>query len=201
MVRKLIIGIMGGVGAGKSTVAAEFARLGCAVIDADSMVGKLLETEEVKQQIRESFGDEVFDSAGSVDRPALAEVVFGQQANVEKINAIIHPLVLAETEKLITKYNKSEVRAIVLDMPLLVEVGWAQRCDKLVFVACEERIRAQRKAKEAQKCGFTKKKLKNREKFQILLDKKAKIADYTIDNSSNQAELSEQIVHIFTQIQ
>jgi len=198
MAGKPIIGIMGGVGAGKSTVAAEFAKLGCCVIDADAMVSKLLETEEVKQQIAASFGSEVFNDSGDVDRGRLGEVVFGEKANVERINAIIHPLVLAETEELIAACNKSDARAIVLDMPLLVEVGWAQRCDKLVFVACDERIRGQR---TAQKCGFTKKQLKNREKFQILLDNKAEIADYVIDNNSNQTELSEQIVRIFTHIQ
>ena len=198
MAGKLIIGIMGGVGAGKSTVAAEFGKLGCVVVDADAMVDKLLETEEIKRQIAKSFGSEAFNSAGAVDRAALAEVVFGNEDNVEKINTIIHPLVLAQTEALIAKYNKSDAKAIVLDMPLLVEVGWSEKCDKLVFVDCNEWKRGQR---VAQKCGFTKNQLKNREKFQILLDKKAKIADYIVDNNSNQTGLSKQIVRIFSHLQ
>ena len=189
---------MGGIGSGKSTVAAEFGKFGCCVIDADAMVAGLLETEEIKRQIAESFGNEVFDESGAVDRVRLAEIVFVEKANVEKINGIVHPPVLAQIEELIAEYDKSDVRAIVLDMPLLVEVGWSKRCDKLIFVACDEQLRTQRMA---QKCGFTKKQVKNREKFQILLDSKTQIADYTIRNDTGLAELSEQIVHIFTQIQ
>jgi dephospho-CoA kinase len=198
MGKKAIIGIMGGIGSGKSTVAAEFGRFGCCVIDADAIVASLLETEEIKLQITESFGNEVFDESGAVDRGRLAEMVFAEKANVEKINGIVHPPVLAQIEELIAEYDESDARAIVLDMPLLVEVGWSKRCDKLIFVACDEQLRTQRMA---QKSGFTKKQLKNREKFQILLDSKAQIADYTVRNDSGLAELSEQIVHIFTQIQ
>ena len=65
---KVIIGILGGPGAGKSTVAAEFGRLGCAVIDADAIAHELLENEHIKQQIKDAFGGEVFDEAGRVDR-------------------------------------------------------------------------------------------------------------------------------------
>jgi len=198
MGRKPIIGIIGGIGSGKSTVAAEFGKFGCCVIDADAIVTKLLETEEIRRQIAESFGKGVFGESGAVDRARLAEIVFAEEANVEKLNSIVHPPVLAQIEELIAEYDKSDARAIVLDMPLLVEVGWSERCDKLIFVACDEEIRTQRMA---QKCGFTKKQLKNREKFQILLDSKAEIADYTIGNSSGLTELSEQIVHIFTQVQ
>jgi dephospho-CoA kinase len=168
------------------------------VIDADAIVASLLETEEIKRQIAESFGNDVFDESGAVNRVRLAEMVFGEKANVEKINGIVHPPVLAQIEELIAEYDESDARAIVLDMPLLVEIGWSKRCDKLIFVACDEQLRTQRMA---QKCGFTKKQLKNREKFQILLDSKAEIADYTVRNDSGLPELSEQIVHIFTQIQ
>ena len=66
------------------------------MIDADAMVSKLLETEEIKRQITESFGNEVFDASGAVDRGRLAEIVFGEKANVEKLNSIVHPPVLAQ---------------------------------------------------------------------------------------------------------
>jgi dephospho-CoA kinase len=85
----------------------------------------------------------------------------------------------------------------VLDMPLLVEVGWAKRCDKLIFVKCKQRIRAKR----AKKMGiFNKNMLKIRENFQISLDKKESIADNTIDNNSGFSALAGQVTDIFSGI-
>jgi dephospho-CoA kinase len=88
--------------------------------------------------------------------------------------------------------RKSKVKAIVLDMPLLMEVGWAKRCDKLVFVKCSQKIRGKR----AKAAGLET--LKNREKFQISLDKKRAIADNTIDNNSGFSALAEQVTDIFS---
>jgi len=78
----------------------------------------------------------------------------------------------------------------------LVEVGWARRCDRLIFVDCDEKIRAIR----AQKKGFNENQVKNREKFQISLDKKASIADNTVNNNSDFSALVRQIAEIFSYI-
>ena len=91
--------------------------------------------------------------------------------------------------------NSEKVRAIVLDIPLLAEVGWIKKCDKIVFVDCKSDFRALRMQ---EKGGFSKKQLKKRENFQISLDKKAKIADYIIDNNSGSSALAEQVFRIFT---
>jgi len=85
----------------------------------------------------------------------------------------------------------------VLDMPLLVEVGWAKRCDKLVFVDCKPQLRAKR----AKKMGYSgEKQLKIRENFQISLDNKAAIADNIVDNNSGFSELTEQVAETFSYI-
>jgi len=82
----------------------------------------------------------------------------------------------------------------VLDMPLLVEVGWAERCDRLIFVDCRRQIRAER----VKKVGFfNENQLKIRENFQISLDKKRNIADNIIDNNSGFSALTEQVTNIF----
>ncbi len=195
-VHKPIIGILGGPASGKSTVAGEFARLGCGLVDADVEVGRLLEDGDIKEQIRRAFGQGVFDNDGRINRDRLAEQVFESKANVDRINGIIHPPVLARCEQLIAEYNSdSGIKAIVLDIPLLVEVGWAESCDKLVFVACDYQIRA---CRAGEKGGFYKKQLKKRENFQISLDKKAKIADYMLSNNSGLAAMAEQVVRVFT---
>jgi len=196
--KKAIIGIIGGVGSGKSTVAAEFGKLGCAVIDADKIAHELLEEKAAKKKIVGLFGQAILDSAGKIDHRKLADVVFADADKLSSLNKIIHHLVLGRAEELIRQYNRqNEVKAIVLDMPLLVEVGWAKRCDKLIFVDCKRQLRVDR----AKKMGvFDENQLKIRENFQISLDNKVAIADNTVDNNSDFSALARQVTDIFSYI-
>jgi dephospho-CoA kinase len=194
---KPIIGILGGIGSGKSTVAAEFAKLGCMVIDADKIAHELLDRKNVKEKIVGLFGEAALDSSGRIGHKKLADIVFASVDKLASLNRVIHPLVLARTEELIERYNKqNQVKAIVLDMPLLLEVGWKRRCDKLIFVNCEQKIRAER----AKKKGFDKNQIKIREKFQISLDNKVDLADNTVENNSDFSALVRQIADIFSDI-
>ncbi|MFZ0033652.1 MAG: dephospho-CoA kinase [Sedimentisphaerales bacterium] len=204
--RKPIIGILGGVGSGKSTVAAEFAKLGCAVIDADKIAHELLDKSAVKKKVVSFFGDAVLERGGKISHKKLADIVFAdgdkpvspsvRRGRLAALERIIHPLVLKRVGELMKQANRRrQVKAIVLDMPLLAEVGWAKRCDKLIFVRCKQQIRAKR----AKKMGILElKELKNRENFQISLDKKESIADNTIDNNSGFSALAGQVTDIFS---
>jgi len=193
--KKPIIGILGGVGSGKSSVAAEFAKLGCAVIDADKIAHELLGRKTIREKIAASFGQAILDSTGEINRKELADIVFADPDKLSLLEKIIHPVVLERAEELINKYNSQEqVRAIVLDMPLLAEVGWDKRCDRLIFVDCKRQLRAER----AKKSGvFGENRLKIRENFQISLDNKAGIADNIIDNNSGFSALAGQVAKIF----
>ena len=196
--KKPVIGIVGGIGSGKSTVAQLFGKLGCAVIDADELAHQVLDEPGIKTRTIAAFGDAVLDREGRVDRKKLADIVFTDAANLELLNNIIHPLVLERAEQLIERYNSGpSVKAIVLDMPLLIEVGWEKRCDKVIFVDCERGLRAER-AKKLQL--FDEKRIKIREKFQISLDSKADIADNTVNNNSDLSVLVKQVTDIFTNI-
>jgi dephospho-CoA kinase len=194
--RKPIIGILGGVGSGKSTVAGQFCKLGCAVIDADKIAHGLLGKSIVKKKMVARFGRGILDSKGKINRRKLAGIAFAGAKNLKALNRIIHPLVLQQVRELIKKANgQKKVRAVVLDMPLLTEVGWAKRCDKLIFVKCRWKIRAER----AKKAGILNlEKLKFREKFQISLYKKKAIADNTIDNNSGFSALAGQVNDVFS---
>ena len=193
---KKIIGIIGGIASGKSSVAEAFASEGCAVIDADRIAHKLLNDAGIKSQIRSIFGQEVICD-DNVDRPSLARAAFESEENLKKINSIVHPKVLEEIDKLIAKYNRdSNIRAIVLDIPLLLEVGWENRCDSLVFVECEREIRVKR----AQNKGISEEMLKKREKFQFSLDKKINLAHYIIHNNSVWEKTNSQIIDILSSI-
>ncbi len=195
--KKPIIGILGGIASGKSTVAAELVKLGCKAIDADKIAHELLEIKAVKEKILSLFGPAILNSTGKVDRKKLAEIVFTDAEKLASLNGIIHPFVFHQAEKLIKKYNsQKKVKAIVLDMPLLVEVGWAKRCDKLIFIDCEPKLRAKR----AKKMGFNKNQLKFRENFQISLDKKVKLTDNIIENNSGFSALVRQVADIFSYI-
>jgi dephospho-CoA kinase len=196
--RKPIIGILGGLGSGKSTVAAEFGRLGCAIIDADRIAHQLLNEPVVKEQLVASLGQGILDPTGKIDRKELADIVFADAQKLSVLNGIIHPPVLQRAEELIMQYNgQNQVKAIVLDMPLLVEIGWSKRCDKLVFVACERQLRVER----AKKIGVVdENQHKIRENFQISLDKKAAVADNIVDNNSGFSALAEQVAKVFSYI-
>ena len=196
--KKPLIGILGGMYSGKSTVAAELAKLGCAVIDADSISHQLLEEKDVVKKIVRVFGKEILDGKGKISRSALANRVFGDPAKLKTLTGILHPLVITRVEELIKQYQpRPDVKAIVLDIPLLVEVGWEKRCDHLIFVDCAPPLRLER----AKKTGvFEADQLKIRENLQISLDKKKRIADNIVDNNSDLSGLSKQIACIFTNI-
>jgi len=196
--KKPIVGIVGGIGSGKSTVAAEFAKLGCKVIDADRIAHELLDSSAVREKIISLFGNDILGSEGEIDHKKLADIVFVDADKLSRLNSVVHPLVLNRAEELIEQYNRqNQVKAIVLDMPLLVEVGWAKRCDRLIFVDCKQKIRADR----AQKMGtFNKNQHKIRENFQISLDNKLSTADNIIDNNSGFLALAKQVADVFSHI-
>jgi dephospho-CoA kinase len=196
--KKKMIGLLGGIGSGKSTAANELQKLGCGVIDADKIVHELLEKNEIIKQIVRAFGETALDQDGRIDKAQLANTAFDSQKNLDKLNSIIHPDVFTRIQALIEHFNSSkEVRAIVLDVPLLLETGNQIPTDILVFIECNDHSRAERALKKGL---FNKKQLKKREIFQISLDKKAKIADYILDNNSGLEALAEQIARIFTNI-
>jgi dephospho-CoA kinase len=195
---KPLIGIIGGIASGKSTVAAEFAKLGCAVIDADVIVHELLGEDKVRDELVQLFGPGILNTAGRLDRKRLAGLVFADAQRVSALNKVIHPRVLQRTEQLIVQYSSDRhIKAIVLDMPLLVEVGWADRCDKVIFVECDRKRRVER----ARRKGLLDdREIEIRENSQISLDKKVRLADSIVDNNSDFSMLVRQIKTVFSDL-
>jgi len=176
-------------------VAGEFGKLGCAVIDADLIAHKLLDEQSIRQRIVGLFGREVLDGAGRIDRRKLGEVVFRDAEKLSLLNGVLHPVVLKRVDELIETYrHQRQFRAIVLDMPLLVEVGWDKRCDYLIFIRCDEALRRTRVSKMG---VFEEKQYEIRENFQISLDRKARLTDNTVNNNSDFSTLVRQVVEIF----
>lgn len=151
----IIIGLIGRIGAGKSTVAQRFAVHGAHVIDADRIAHEVLEEGDVVRQIADRFGIDVLDADGRIRRRAVADRVFGLTPDharaLEWLEALVHPRVRSRIEAQLTRIQAREDElggnaVVVLDVPLLVQAGWADRCDRLVEVSCSEEIRRQRLA-------------------------------------------------------
>ncbi len=196
--KKPIVGIIGGIASGKSTVAAEFGKLGCGVISADAIAHELLDEASVRDRVCELFGQEILLPSGRIDRKKLARIVFADREKLTALNDVIHPRVFKRIEDLIARYDSDvDVKAIVLDVPLLVETGWANRCDRLVFVKCDRNRREERLRLGGRRDGQD---VDIRENFQISVDKKAELADNTIDNNSDFLTLVRQIQDIFSDI-
>ena len=194
---KPVIGVLGGIGAGKSFVARQFALLGCAVIDSDELAAAALGDAAVRRQVAERWGRQVLDESGQVDRLALAQLVFQDADELHLLEQMIHPKVHELRSSLRRKYQLDpDVPAIVEDCPLLLEKDLVDQCDVMVFVDADRRLRLERVAER----GWSDKELAQREKNQLALDFKAEISDHVIDNSADEAHCARQVRGVFSLI-
>jgi dephospho-CoA kinase len=195
---KPVIGLLGGIGSGKSTVAAELAKLGCCVVDADRIGHELLDELSVQRKIRRRWGKEVFGPNGKVDRAALGRVVFGQARELAALNAIAHPLIRRRIIQQVGQFQRRKgCQAIVIDAALLLETDWHELCTHLVFVRAPASARAGRVRRER---GWGRQEWRDREKSQKALDIKTARAEYIVDNSSSVSCLREQVRSVFQRI-
>lgn len=146
-----VIGLVGRIGAGKSTVARLLAAHGARVVDADALAHAVIEEPEVIREVVAAFGGEVADDAGRLRRSALAARVFGTDpAHAEALRAleaIVHPRVRGRIVAELAAGRAAEGPdggVVVLDVPLLVQAGWEDECDLLLEIACEDRVRHRR---------------------------------------------------------
>jgi dephospho-CoA kinase len=195
---KPVIGLIGGIGSGKSAVGRMFAREGSAVIDSDKLAHEVIEMPAVREALRGWLGEGVFDGRGRVDRKAVGGMVFGDEEKVKRLNGLIHPRIGEMRGELMKKYlADGGVKAIVWDTPLLLETGLDRECDVVVFVEAPEEVRVARVGKSR---GWGVEELKKREKLQIGLDKKAEVADYCIDNSGDEAASLLQVQRVLSHL-
>ncbi len=128
-----IVGLTGGIGSGKSSAASCFLQHGAVVIDADEISRNLTAPDSpVIRELAAKFGTGILTSDGSLDRAALAEIVFGNTASLSALNEIMHPKIRAEVLSRIADVDPSEI--VVYDMPLLVETNSVDICDAVVVI-------------------------------------------------------------------
>jgi dephospho-CoA kinase len=198
--RKPVIGLVGGVGSGKSAAAAELAALGCAVIDADAIGHQVLRLPEVVRRVQARWGPSVVEHAAAgaaVNREALADVVFNDPAELAALNDIVWPHIGAQiSERIDDLMSRPDVAAVVLDAAVMFEAGWDAVCTHLVFVDAGEQVRRNRAIER----GMSERQWRLREKSQIPLDTKRLACQYTVDNSFSVSRLREQVRDTFRRI-
>lgn len=193
-----IIGIAGGIGSGKSFVAALFAEFGCAVLSADDQARAAFADPDVLRALREGWGDAVFLPDGRVDRKALARTVFDHPDERRRLEALIHPRVAARrTQEMALAAADPAVRAFVWDVPLLFEVGLDKQCDAVVFVDVPEADRLDRVHRIR---GWDRAELRRREKSQAPLDIKRRMSKYIVQNTADVGFARKQVEAVLSDI-
>ena len=137
-----VIGLTGGIGSGKSTVAGFLAELGAVVIDADKTGHEVLETDSsARQQIMAAFGQQVFAPEDRIDRKKLGDIVFKNRDVRSRLNRIMHPRIYRMVKARLEQYREQGVDVVVIEAPLLLEAGWATLVDNVwVTTAAEATI-------------------------------------------------------------
>lgn len=182
--RPVVIGLAGGIGAGKSRVARELERLGCLVIDSDAQARDALRREEVKRELVSWWGEGILDDQGHVDRSRVAKIVFQDPSERERLEELIHPLVKRSRAELIEAAGDRP--AIVIDAPLLFEAGVDAECDEVWFVDAPREARVER-VRETR--GWDENELARRESAQMPLDEKRRRSTRVIANAGPEAGL------------
>ena len=218
----MVIGVTGGVGSGKSTVARMFGRRGAVVLDADRITHELMRPgTAVTRRIRARFGREVLTPKGGVDRRRMGARVFDSPARLKALTGIIHPAVRREIQKRLGRIRRKDPEAVgrsccrtrgtsgahppgggcpglvaVLDIPLLYESGH-YRPDVVVVVTAPLRAASRRLGRRS---GWSLREVKRRSSFQMPLREKAGRADFVVHNGGSLQETRRQVADVWKEI-
>ncbi|QIV85831.1 dephospho-CoA kinase [Glutamicibacter mishrai] len=190
------VGLTGGVASGKSAVAAKFAELGAVVIDADALARDVVAPGTPGlAAIKDSFGAGILLPDGSLDRKALGAIVFSDEPQRLKLNAIVHPLVRQAAKEL---REQAPAEALVVeDIPLLVESGQAEDFDAVIVVQAphEERIR-----RMVEDRGWSVEDARSRMAAQATDEQRAAVADYVLENFGTLEDLQGRVADLYQQL-
>lgn len=179
--RTLVIGVAGGIGSGKSALAAAFERLGFEVVDADAEAKALLDREDVRARLESWWGQEILDAGGRVDRAAVARIVFDDLGARTRLEGLIHPLAVERCRVIVAEARQAGKVGVVIDAPLLFEAGLDEMCDAVVFVDAREDVREERVSRSR---GWESGEILRREAAQMDLDEKKRRSRFIVENNS-----------------
>jgi dephospho-CoA kinase len=197
MTRKPVIGLIGGVGSGKSLAAVEFAKYGGRIVSGDAFGHEALRRPEIKEQVVRRWGREILNDQGEVDRGKLGAIVFADSKERKTLEGLVFPWIEKRIEEEIARaIDDPPVKFTVLDAAIMLEAGWAKRCDQIVFVDTprEERLR-----RLGEQRGWTAQQVEEREKAQWPLNEKQMRASAVLDNSGSPETLAQQVRKLVAQ--
>jgi dephospho-CoA kinase len=180
-----VIGLTGGIGSGKTTLAGFLKELGVAIIDADKLGHRVLRENQVRREIVASFGDGVLDSDNQVDRPKLGRQVFGYPQQLASLNRITHPRIARMITDQLDEYRLQGAGAVVIEAPLLVETGWVDTVDEVWVTVAPQTIVLDR----LQRMGLTRREALARLGAQMKPKERLKKADVIINTDTSLEEL------------
>lgn len=194
----VVIGLTGGYGTGKSTVAAMFQELGAVVLDADRITHKLMEPKKlVWRRIIDAFGDSALNEDATINRKQLAEIIFKDSDKRLQLESIIHPQVIKYIKRQLHQIKgKPKIKAIVLDVPLLIEAGAEDMADVIVVVTASPEVQQERLL---EKYG-SQERISGRIKAQMDMSAKVALADHVIDNSDGVENTRTQVRNLWNKL-
>ena len=195
----LRVGLTGSIAVGKSHVCEVFRELGCHVLDADRTAREVVKPgTKGYEQIVEAFGNDVLQASGELDRKKLGAIVFTDKEKRERLNAIVHPLVIEAQDDWIRGVEARDPNGIaIIDAALMIESGGYKRFDKLIVVWCEQEIQLQRLMKRD---GLSEEDANARIRAQMPQEEKKRFADHLIDTSAGFDAAREQVKKVYSEL-
>jgi dephospho-CoA kinase len=188
-------GLTGGLASGKSTIARIFATLGCITVDADQIVARLYQPGEAGHEaLVRSYGSGILLPDGTIDRRKLADVAFASDESAKALNALIHPIVVAEEERFIAAEGDG---IVMVEATLLIEAGGRDRYDRIVVVDVDPDTQLARAIAR----GMTREDAERRIARQISREERLRYADYVIDNSGDLQAAKAETRRVFEALQ
>lgn len=192
----MIIGLTGSIATGKSQSSKIFKDLGCYIIDADKISRQLtVKGTKSLKDIVNNFGTDILNSSGHLNRSKLAKIIFNDKHAKIDLERILHPHIIRKTNEIIAK--KYNVVDIVVDAPLLFEVGLDRICDKIIVIYAQYHLQL---ARLMRRDNLSKQEAEKRIALQMPIEDKMKLADITIDNSSTLSSLRKDIKFVYKKI-
>jgi dephospho-CoA kinase len=194
----LRVGLTGGIGCGKSVVAAMLREQGFLVLDADTLAHQLVEPgQPAYDDVLQEFGKGVCDASGKIDRAKLAAIVFAEPAKLARLNQIVHPRVAEAQEREFTEWQRTHPRGVaVVEAALLVEAGAHNRLDRLVVVWC----RPEQQIERLRERGMSAEEAQRRIASQMPLEEKRRLAEFQIDCSGTIEDTRQQVERLAAQL-
>ena len=192
----LRVGLTGGLATGKTFVGRALANLGCHLLQADELGHAALEPGGgAYQGAIEAFGLEILDDGGRIDRRRLGLRVFASPEDLARLNALVHPVVIAQQQTWFEELERRDPRAIgVVEAAILIETGSYRRFSKLILAVCEPDRQIERAMKRD---GLSREEVLRRLDRQMPLDEKRRYADYVIDTSGDKAGTLDQVARLY----